>query len=223
MGQYSLKAMPDKEAGLMVNEETALFNQATSQKYTADMFYEWIGVRKNLPRIREKAELICGEISQCLTPSFRQQNIRGNLYFVLRQLLLQTGNRFRVCFAPTAVEMKQKGIMDSVVMPDLFLIPVKTIVNDNVYCGVPPWIIEIATPATAAKDYIDKAQIYQFHGVEEYWIINDWKRQVMVMRGGLSGIRGDGSMDMQIYDYDDAIPVNLLVKKEICMREVMSL
>ena len=217
------KDMPDKKTGLMLNEEPALYNQVAAQQYTADMFYEWINVRKNLPRIREKTELICGEISQCLTPSFRQQNIRGNLYFVIRQLLHQTGSRFQVCFAPTAVEMKQKGILDSVVMPDLFLIPVKTIVNDNVYCGVPSWIIEIATPASAAKDYIDKAQIYQFHGVEEYWIINDWKRQTMVMRGGLSGIRGDGSMDMQIYDYDDAIPVGLLENKEICMRDVMSL
>ena len=211
----------DEREEMMIAETPAFFGNAGPQKYTADMFYEWINVRKNLPRIREKTELICGEISQCLTPSFRQQNIRGNLYFVIRRILSQTGNRFQVCFAPTAVEMKQKGILDSVVMPDIFLIPRKTVVNDNVYVGVPPWIIEIATPASAARDYIDKAQLYQFHGVEEYWIINDWKRQIMVMKNGLSGIRGDGSMDMQIYDYDDAIQVNLLENMEICMREVM--
>ena len=215
------KDVSEEREQMMVAEAPALFCSSSPQKYTADMFYEWINVRKNLPRIREKTELICGEISQCMTPSFRQQSIRGNLYFVIRRMLEQTGNRFQVCFSPTAVEMKQKGILDSVVMPDLFLIPRKTIVNDNIYCGVPPWIIEIATPASAAKDYIDKAQLYQFHGVEEYWIINDWKRQVMVMKNGLSGIRGDGSMDMQIYDYDDAIQVNLLENMEICMREVM--
>lgn len=211
----------DEREEMMLAETPALFSSAPPQTYTADMFYEWINVRKNLPMIREKTELICGEITQCLTPSFRQQNIRGNLYFAIRRMLNETGNRFQVCFAPTAVEMKQKGIMDSVVMPDLFLIPRKTIVNDNIYCGVPPWIIEITTPASAAKDYIDKAQLYQFHGVEEYWIINDWKRQILVMKNGLSDIKGDGSMNMQIYDYDDAIKVGLLENREICMREVM--
>ena len=206
----------DELKDLMVAEPEGAYDPSGPGKYTASMFYEWIRVRKNLPEIREKTELICGDIRRCREPSFRQQNIRGNLYFVIRRMLYKTAVKWQLCFAPTAVEMKQKGILDSVVIPDLFLMPFNAVVNDNVYQGVPPWIIEIATPASAATDYIDKAQIYQYHGVGEYWIINDWKRQVLVMRTDITG-----SMEMTIYDYEDPIPVEVLDGREIAMCDVM--
>ncbi len=206
----------DETSGLMVAEPSGIYDTRKQGKYSAAMFYEWINVRKNLPEIRQKTELICGEIFRCAEPSFRQQSIRGNLYFAIRRMLRELTRKWQLCFAPTAVEMRQKGILDSVVMPDLFLLPRRAVINENIYQGVPPWIIEIVTPASAATDYIDKAQLYQFHGVREYWIVNDWKRQVLVMRTDVTG-----TMAMTIYDYEDPIPVEALEGLEIVMQEVM--
>jgi len=38
--------------------------------------------------------------------------------------------------------------------------------------GAPDWIIEVLSPGTAPKDQILKRDIYQRHGVREYWLVH---------------------------------------------------
>ena len=95
------------------------------------------------------------------------------------------------------------------------------VIYDNIYRGVPQWIIEIVTPATAAQDYIDKAQLYQYHGVGEYWIVNDWKQQVMVVRYLPSVTEGEDNIETSVYDFHEKIPVGTLPGLELTMSEVL--
>jgi Uma2 family endonuclease len=194
------------------------------RKYTAEDFYEWIAVRRNKGYYTSIIELLLGNISEMALPAFRYQNIRGNLYFAIKSFLKARRAPYQLYFSPMEVEMKKMELLDSVVMPDLFLIGKDEVVLDNVYHGVPDWIIEIVSPATASRDYIDKAQLYQYHGVSEYWIINDWKRQVMVLyyKKNAADAKSE-NVESYLYDFDERISVRALPGLEIIMDDVLKL
>jgi Uma2 family endonuclease len=47
--------------------------------------------------------------------------------------------------------------------------------NAQGYIKPPKFIVEIVSPSTGARDYGIKKDIYEFIGVEEYWIVADVK------------------------------------------------
>ncbi len=189
------------------------------KKYTAEAFYEWISVRKHLQHYREMTQLLMGEIREHSQPAFRHQMICGNLYFAVKQYLNSSHSPYMICFPPTAVELKGKALLDSVVRPDLFLVPRDTAIEENICQGTPLWVIEVTEPSSASEDYIDKLQIYQYHGVGSYWIVNDWKRQVMVTEAG--DIAAEEGVPGRIYDFDEWIEVPGLEGLAICMDEIL--
>ncbi|MBI2088490.1 MAG: Uma2 family endonuclease [Deltaproteobacteria bacterium] len=54
---------------------------------------------------------------------------------------------------------------------------------------VPSLVVEILSPATARRDRIEKKRIYEANGVEEYWLVDPNRREVMVFHlvGGKYG------------------------------------
>ena len=46
--------------------------------------------------------------------------------------------------------------------------------------GAPTLIIEVLSPSTALKDFNEKFNLYQKHGVQEYWIVDPGNRTVHV-------------------------------------------
>jgi Uma2 family endonuclease len=72
--------------------------------------------------------------------------------------------------------------VNTVVQPDISVIcdPEKL---DEAGCrGAPDWIIEVLSPATAAKDQIHKRALYERHGVQEYWLVHPTDGTVTVYR-----------------------------------------
>jgi Uma2 family endonuclease len=45
---------------------------------------------------------------------------------------------------------------------------------------VPSLVVEILSPATARRDRTDKKGIYEANGVEEYWLVDPYRREVTV-------------------------------------------
>ncbi|MGI6002319.1 MAG: Uma2 family endonuclease [Lachnospiraceae bacterium] len=172
----------DRVRSAALAERVRRYGKERGRKYTAESFYAWLKVREDSGLYAQTAELLFGDIYQYPMPDFELQTIRGNLYFALRTYMVSGGSKRKICFAPTAAELKREGLPDSVVVPDLFLVTEDAEIADGVYRGAPEWVIEIATPYNCAQDYIDKAQIYELCGVREYWIVNNWKRQVLIMR-----------------------------------------
>lgn len=220
---YRFKREIYPESGVqLVAEQSVSYNETyTEKQYSAEAFYEWLSTRKNVPQYTSMVELLLGNIRETMMPAYRYQNIRGNLYFAVKAYLKQTGVPYQMCFAPVVVELKKLDILDSVVSPDLFLIGKDEVIYDHIYRGVPEWIIEIVTPATAAQDYIDKAQLYQYHGVGEYWIVNDWKRQVMVVRYSGETEKSGEDVETMVYGFEEKIPVHTLPGLELVMSEVL--
>ena len=195
----------------LLSDQCGLYQNEEWESYTPEQFYRWIQVRENLPDNAQFAELLAGNISLLPPTAFRHQFLQGSLYFAVRSYLEQTGSSCQLCFAPLTVEMSDGGTLDSVVRPDLFLISSPVPYDEDIFKGIPLWIAEIAEPGTAVQTYIDKAQIYSYHGVQEFWIINDWKKQVMVF---------GADREAEIHSYEEEIPLAALPGLSILPKDI---
>ncbi|MGY6216734.1 Uma2 family endonuclease [Methylolobus aquaticus] len=62
--------------------------------------------------------------------------------------------------------------INTVVQPDIAVICDPSKLDEAGCRGAPDWIIEVLSPATAAKDQVLKRDLYQRHGVREYWLVH---------------------------------------------------
>jgi Uma2 family endonuclease len=72
--------------------------------------------------------------------------------------------------------------IETVVQPDLAIVCDPTKLDDLGCRGPPDWVIEVLSPAPAAKDQIQKREICERHGVREYWLVHPLDRVLTVYR-----------------------------------------
>lgn len=72
--------------------------------------------------------------------------------------------------------------VDTIVQPDISVICDSTKLDEAGCRGAPDWIIEVLSPATAAKDQIYKRDLYEHHGVREYWLVHPTDGTITVYR-----------------------------------------
>jgi Uma2 family endonuclease len=115
----------------------------------------------------ERWELIDGRpYNMTPAPGFRHQRVVGNLYLVLRQAL--QGKRCVVGIAPTDVVLSDYDV----VQPDIFVVCDQAKIADDIIRGAPDLVIEVASPATARRDRMEKKRLYEAAGVEEYILLD---------------------------------------------------
>ncbi len=68
----------------------------------------------------------------------------------------------------------------TIVQPDISVICDKSKLTYKGCTGAPEFIIEIISPYTSRKDMAVKFELYEFHGVKEYWIVDPGSRYVHV-------------------------------------------
>jgi Uma2 family endonuclease len=132
----------------------------------------------------ERWELFSGvPVAMSPAPSRRHQE-------VVWELARQIGNflRERSCqgfVAPFDVRLPEAKEHDddiaTVVQPDIAVICDPAKLDDRGCRGAPDWIIEVISPNTATNDYIRKVELYERHGVREYWIVHPID-QVLIIR-----------------------------------------
>ncbi|MGB9762689.1 MAG: Uma2 family endonuclease, partial [Minisyncoccia bacterium] len=71
---------------------------------------------------------------------------------------------------PAGDEKSDKEIK-TVVEPDIVVICDESKLDDKGCKGAPDLIVEITSPSTGRKDKIEKFNLYERHGVKEYWIV----------------------------------------------------
>jgi Uma2 family endonuclease len=72
-------------------------------------------------------------------------------------------------------------------IPDIFVVCAydRKDFNSYGYIKPPKMVIEIASPSTARNDLREKFDLYEFIGVEEYWVIHDEKNvSVFLLENG---------------------------------------
>lgn len=133
----------------------------------------------------ERWELIDGEaFSMSPAPSRQHQEVVGALYLQIASFL--RGHPCRAYVAPFDVRLPRAGEADSeietVVQPDLVVVCDPTKLDDAGCRGAPDWVIEVLSPQTAARDRLQKREIYERHGVREYWLVDPTNATVTLFR-----------------------------------------
>ena len=111
-----------------------------------------------------------------MSPSggFMHSQINGNIYHSLRQQLKNS-----VCVV--SIENLDLYLSsDEYVIPDIMLICDRSQIQKDKYRGVPRFIVETLSPATAFKDKTTKKEKYAQIGVDEYWIVSPKERSVEI-------------------------------------------
>jgi Uma2 family endonuclease len=80
----------------------------------------------------------------------------------------------------------------NVVQPDILVVCDPAKLNEKGCRGAPDWIIEILSPSTSKKDLAEKHNLYERHGVREYWVVDPGNAFVLTFLLGADGRYGDG-------------------------------
>lgn len=73
-------------------------------------------------------------------------------------------------------------LVDTVVQPDVVVLCDQSKLTHHGVRGAPEWVIEVLSPSTAGRDQREKRELYERHGVAEYWIVSPTERLVWVYR-----------------------------------------
>ena len=102
----------------------------------------------------------------------KHEDISGSLFYLFYDYL--KGKKCKVYDAPFDVRLPKKGetkaTVSTVVQPDIFIVCDKSKLDNKGCFGSPDLIIEILSPATGKRDKTEKFNLYQEHGVLEYWL-----------------------------------------------------
>jgi Uma2 family endonuclease len=117
-------------------------------------------------------------------PTRQHQAIVGELFSQVANAL--HGRPSRVYLAPFDVRLPRGAEadddVDTVVQPDIVVFCDRSRLDERGARGAPDWIIEVLSPGTASHDQLLKRDLYERHGVAEYWLVHPGDRLVTVYR-----------------------------------------
>jgi len=169
----------------------------------------------------ERWELIDG-VAYNMTPAPARRH-QG----ILRELAGQLFNYLKdkpckLYLAPFDVRLPENDEADeevtTVVQPDIVVICDPKKLDDRGARGAPDLVIEILAPSTSRKDVKIKFNLYEMHGVREYWIVDPTGGTVMAYRLGPDSRYGRP----QVYTDEDSAPVGIFEDLTIDLKAVFA-
>lgn len=170
----------------------------------------------------ERWELIDGEAyNMSPSPGSRHQDVFRELLVIFAQHL--KGKTCKVYGAPYDVRLPESdnasdNYIETVVQPDIVVVCDRSKLDDKGCKGAPDLVIEILSPSTGGKDLTIKYDLYERHGVKEYWIIHPAEQTLLVCK--LAENRKYGVPDR--YAGTDKVAVPLLGDLAIDLSDVFS-
>ncbi|HBA50059.1 MAG TPA: Uma2 family endonuclease [Lachnospiraceae bacterium] len=161
----------------------------------------------------QRAELIDGRIYDMAPPSRMHQKLSGYLHTKIQTYIRGKKGDCEVYAAPFAVFLNQDDY--NYVEPDISVICDPSKLDEKGCNGAPDWIIEITSPSNPAYDYGTKLLKYRSAGVREYWIVNPFKKAVIVYDF-------EQEKMTNLYSFEDTIPVCIFKDLEINIAELLS-
>lgn len=153
-----------------------------------------------------RTELIDGVLYDTASPSIIHQLIVGELFNILYNQIDKCGKNCLPVIAPSDVYLDHTG--KTVVQPDIYIIcEIPPDLSEKGYFeGGPPFVIEVLSPATRARDLFLKAYKYREAGTSEYWIVDPVRKSVIVYDFDRST---DSDCENTVYGFSDIIPVKI--------------
>jgi Uma2 family endonuclease len=133
-----------------------------------------------LPEDGNKYELIRGELFVTPPPSVDHEEVLSRLSAILTAYVEKHG--LGRVYHPRAV-IRFEG---SEAEPDLMVRAISPGIHGNAWEALPPplLVVEAMSPTTRRRDLVNKREYYLDAGVREYWIFDDERREVRVIRPG---------------------------------------
>jgi Uma2 family endonuclease len=130
-------------------------------------------------------QLIRGHLVMSPSPTVQHQRLVRTLHRLLDDHIRKGERGGEALFAPLDVRLSD----ETVVQPDvLYVSPERTDrIGDDEIDGAPDLIVEVVSPSTSHVDTFDKKQLYETHGVREYWIVDPDTKTVEVYTPGDDG------------------------------------
>lgn len=170
----------------------------------------------------ERWELIDGvAYSMSPSPLVEHQRISRILTRIIDTHLL--GRQCELFTAPFDVRLyknnqKSDNYIETVVQPDIVVVCNPDKIDRRGCRGAPDLVIEILSPSTGGKDLTIKYDLYERHGVKEYWIIHPAEQTLLVYKSGKNGKYGAADR----YAGTDKVPVPLLGELVVDLGDVFS-
>lgn len=133
----------------------------TVQRWTARMVRE-------LPDDGKRYEVVHGELLVTPAPRGRHQLVLGRLHAWIRAYLERLDRPDTVLFSPADISWTD----DTLVQPDLFVVPPVEVTNDWETFKTLLLAVEIISPSSTRADRILKRRLYQEQRVGTYWIVD---------------------------------------------------
>jgi len=172
---------------------------------------------KKLPE-SERWELIEGEAyDMSPAPGITHQRVSRDISTMICNYL--EGKKCEAFVAPFDVflpkENDSEDQINTILQPDISIVCDEKNLSEKGCTGAPDVILEIISPSSASRDQIIKRNIYEKHGVTEYWIVHPIDRIVWkyILINGFYG-------KPEIFDYKGKPSFQLFPELEIDLYKV---
>ena len=132
----------------------------------------------------ECCELIDGELIPMPSPKVIHQLLIFSIGSPLREFVIRL-SLGKVIPSPMDVILSDFNV----IQPDIIFISrdrSHIITEDNIR-GAPDLVVEILSPSTADYDRTTKRELYERHGVPEYWLVDPYAKTIAVLILGADG------------------------------------
>ena len=107
-------------------------------------------------------------------PATNHNIVAGNIYYLFRTFL--HGKKCMAFSDGMDVHLDD----DNCVIPDAMIVCDRSIIKQDGVYGAPDLIVEILSQSTAKRDKSGKKDLYEKHGIKEYWIVDTASRSIEV-------------------------------------------
>jgi Uma2 family endonuclease len=174
-----------------------------NKRYTYADYLTWLDDKRR--------ELIDGFIKM-MSPAPRRVHARASYRISLHLglCLMKNKGKCEVYSAPFDVRFPKDGEtahdkIYTVVQPDICVVCDLSKLDELGCCGAPDMIVEILSPSTSKRDLNDKFNLYEEHGVKEYWIVHPKDKAINVFL-----LQEDGKYDAgALYELEGKVPIHI--------------
>ncbi len=160
----------------------------------------------------KRYELIEGELYITPSPDVYHQNVLAKLFVFLRNFTEKKQLGIVLC-APLDVVLSENDVLQ----PDILFISKgrSEIITEKNIRGAPDLVVEILSAGTLERDKIVKKNLYERHGVREYWIVDPTGKFIEVLT-----LQKEGFEVYGIFFLDDELTSPLLKKLTIPLKQI---
>ncbi len=120
-------------------------------------------------------EIINGrEFMMSPRPAISHIRVAGNIYTIFANFL--KGKKCEAFPDGTELHLDEENVF----VPDAMIVCNPDIVQKQGIFGIPDLVVEVLSPSTAKNDIGEKKEVYEKHGVKEYWIVSPIARSIEV-------------------------------------------